>query len=118
MYPALYKCGLKEDVAYKVAQQLPLDKYRDLHGMLSMYVDDYYGNTTRFLQSSTCYSSLSTHCHLTTIGIGAEFHEMLAELGFRPEVIAKATYADEVLPHGLAESWVERFTRSMYTLPS
>ena len=58
-----------------------------------------------------------TLIRLTTIGIGAEFHEMLAELGFRPEVIAIATYADDVLPHGLAESWVERLARAMYGFP-
>ena len=117
MYAALYKCGLKEDVAYKVAQQLPLDKYNSLPRMLAMYVDDFYGHKVRFLQSSTCCSSLSTHCRLTIIGIGAEFHEMLAELGFRPEVIAMATYADEVLPHGLAQSWVERLAGSMSRFP-
>ena len=117
MYPALYKCGLNEDVACKVAQQLPLDKYDNLPRMLAIYVGDFYGNQPRFLQSSTCCSSLSTHCRLTTIGIGAEFHEMLAELGFRPEVIAMATYADEVLPHGLAQSWVERLAGSMSRFP-
>lgn len=111
---ALYKCGLKEDVAAKIARELPLEKYSDLLGMLTWYISQQRGEEVRFLQSRTCCLLLSAFASLILIVIGAELHEMLAECGFREEVIPRATFADEVLPHGLAESWIERFARGVY----
>ncbi|RPD62623.1 hypothetical protein L226DRAFT_568645 [Lentinus tigrinus ALCF2SS1-7] len=66
--------------------------------MLSSYLSPQSRKNLRFLQSKE------------------ELQEMLADIGFRPEVIPLATYADEVLPHGVAESWVSRFARQIYAI--
>ena len=84
--------------------------------MLSRYIAEQRGDEVVFLQSST-RCSLSAFLCLTIVVIRAELHQMLTECGFRPEVVPLATFADEVLPHGVAESWIERFARYLYGNP-
>ena len=45
-----------------------------------------------------------------------EFHDsdFLRSVGFRDEVIPRATYPDPVLSHGDARTWVTRFARGLY----
>ncbi|KAI0352429.1 hypothetical protein OH77DRAFT_1523257 [Trametes cingulata] len=94
---AFYQCGLTEDAATKVAQATaPVEGDMDPPRLLFWYLSHQNNRRVRFLQSK------------------AELQDMLRAVGFRPDVVPRATYPDVVLSHGVAEDWVERFARYNY----
>jgi len=70
--------------------------------------------TTPFEASAVLFKHLESQKGYWIVEQPSEFQDLLRSLNFRDELIPKATYSSDVLPHRDARQWVERFAQGMY----